>query len=531
MMLWLFYLQNNPLYPFSPKKEGIGLITPTYEDFQSFSTSYSFIPICKTVVADTETPIRLFERVKEERYAFLLESVEGGERWARYSMIGANPMCILKSRGNRFTIEDSHGCQTVETAQPLRFLQEWIDRFQAPKVDHLAPFLGGAVGYVGYESVRFMEPTRPITHPSTDSQAYDVHLMVADRMIIFDHLKQTVTFVQHLLLKDKEAGNALLDRYRQAVNELNEWSDETLKAGPLETNPVQPELTLDSESYEEWADMDRATYMGLVEEAKEHIRAGDIFQVVLSRRFTQPHPPDPFRVYRILRVLNPSPYMYYLRLGEEKIVGTSPERIVRVTDRLAEICPIAGTRPRGKNEHEDQQLMEELLQDEKEIAEHVMLVDLGRNDLGRVAEYGTVCVQERMVVEKYSHVMHLVSYLEAKLKAGVHALEAFAACFPAGTLSGAPKIRAMEIIRAFEPTPRGVYGGAILYLSFTGNLDSCIAIRTIHFCDGKATVQVGAGIVADSDPYREFMETSHKAKGMLTALKLATEIEQVEGLK
>ncbi|MFC7442123.1 anthranilate synthase component I [Laceyella putida] len=507
------------------------MIYPAYEAFQSLSSSYSFIPICKTVVADTETPIRLFERVKEDPYAFLLESVEGGERWARYSMIGAKPMCILKSKGNQFTIEDKNGSRTVETAHPLRFLQEWIGQFQAPQYAHHAPFLGGAVGYVSYESVRFMEPSRPITHPPEDSRAYDIHLMVADRMIIFDHLKLTVTFVQHLLLRDQETEATLSGRYQQVVRELEEWSAQTLQGGPRGSMPIQSATTLDSESYEEWANIDKEGYMGLVEMAKEHIRAGDIFQVVLSRKFTQPHPPDPFRVYRILRVLNPSPYMYYLRLGKEQIVGTSPERIVRVTDRLVEICPIAGTRPRGKHELEDRQLMENLMKDEKEIAEHVMLVDLGRNDLGRVAEYGTVQVREGMVVEKYSHVMHLVSYLEATLKEGVHALEALQACFPAGTLSGAPKIRAMEIIREFEPAPRGVYGGAILYLSFTGNLDSCIAIRTIHFQDQIATVQAGAGIVADSDPYREFMETSHKAKGMLTALKLAKETEYVEGLK
>ncbi|UWE04944.1 anthranilate synthase component I [Laceyella sacchari] len=508
------------------------MIYPTYEECQSFSSSYSFIPICKTVVADTETPIRLFERVKDDPYAFLLESVEGGERWARYSMIGAEPMCVLKCKGNQVVIEDVQGCRTLDITHPMQFLKEWFSQFQAPKYAHLPPFLGGAVGYVGYEAVRFIEPTRPITHPTAETQHYDFHLMVADRLIIFDHLKQTVTFVQHLALTDGALAEVpLSESYRRAVEELETWCVETLQGHAGGELSFKHDISPDSQSSEEFANIGKEEYMELVRQAQEHIREGDIFQVVLSRKFTQPHAPDPFRVYRILRVLNPSPYMYYLRLGKEQVVGTSPERIIRVTDRLAEICPIAGTRPRGQNEREDQELMDELLNDEKEIAEHVMLLDLGRNDLGRVAEYGAVRVRERMVIEKYSHVMHLVSHLEATLKEGVHALEAFQACFPAGTLSGAPKIRAMELIRQFEPEPRGIYGGAILYLSFTGNLDSCIAIRTIHFQDQCATVQAGAGIVADSNPIGEYLETSHKAKGMLTALAMAKQSEFMEALR
>jgi anthranilate synthase component 1 len=345
--------------------------------------------------------------------------------------------------------------------------------------------------------------------------------MVMDRLLVFDHLKQEVIFIQHLHVPPNRSSEELKERYEETVRSLERFANDLL------SKPVSAtygSLTIDREPVDlsrVTANLSKEAYLEMVEKGKEYIRAGDIFQVVLSRKLTWAPAPDPFEVYRILRVLNPSPYMYYLRLGEETIVGTSPELLVRVNGKRAEIRPIAGSRPRGKTADEDQQLLDNLLADEKERAEHVMLVDLGRNDLGRVADVGSVKVTDFMTVEKYSHIMHLVSHVEALLKEGKAPTDAFRASFPAGTLSGAPKIRAMEIIGELEPDLRGVYGGAIGYLSFTGNLDTCIAIRTIYFHKGQAIVQSGGGIVADSDPEMELMESVNKAMGMLKALDLA----------
>jgi anthranilate synthase component 1 len=498
------------------------LIYPDLQEAVKLARDFSVIPVCKTVLADTETPIRLYDRVKDQPYSFLLESVEGGERWSRYSFVGSSPCRVIKSREGRMAIRDQRGERTAVTSDPLSDLNEQLAAYRSPVYDGYPPFLGGAVGYFGYEIVRFFEPARPVAKQAgLENSAYDLHFMVMDRLLVFDHLKQEVIFIQHLQVPKNGSQAELRERYEETVKDLERWANELL------SKPVSATfsgVTIDREPVDlssVTANLSKEAYVKMVEKAKEYIRAGDLFQVVLSRKLTWAPAPDPFEVYRVLRVLNPSPYMYYLRLGEETIVGTSPELLVRVTGGRAETRPIAGSRPRGKTAEEENRLLENLLADEKERAEHVMLVDLGRNDLGRVADIGSVTVTDFMTIEKYSHIMHLVSHVEAKLKEGKVPADAFRACFPAGTLSGAPKIRAMEIISELEPDLRGVYGGAIGYLSFTGNLDTCIAIRTIYFHKGQATVQSGGGIVADSDPELELQESVNKAMGMLKALELA----------
>lgn len=493
------------------------MIYPTRESVLTLSRKYCMIPLCRRVLADTETPIRLYARVKDHPYSFLLESVEGGKHWSRYSFIGYDPIFTMKGKGEEITLtgRKSGICKTV-TKSPFSFLASKLEQYRSPVYKDFPPFLGGAVGYTGYETVRFIEPNRSVTKERYDHD--DFHYMFVDRLLVFDHLKQEVIFVSHLHVSPEMSDQAIKQAYDQAAERLEKWSFDFLQL------PVSvPSLSFGKkEVFEQGikANISKTEYMQMVEQAKEYIKSGDVFQVVLSRSLTWEPAPPSFEVYRALRVLNPSPYMYYLHFGDETVVGTSPEQLVRVTGSTLETCPIAGSRPRGKDEQEDQALMEDLLHDEKERSEHVMLVDLGRNDLERVAEYGTVKVTDFMKIEKYSHIMHLVSRVQGELKKEKKPMDAFQSCFPAGTLSGTPKVRAMEIIAELEPASRGIYGGAIGYFSFGGNLDSCITIRTILFRDGKAWVQSGAGIVKDSDPESEFLETWHKAKGMLKALAM-----------
>ncbi|MBA4602552.1 anthranilate synthase component I [Thermoactinomyces mirandus] len=497
------------------------MIYPTRENVLTLRKKYSMIPLCQRVLADTETPISLYDRVKDQPYSFLLESVEGGKRWSRYSFVGSDPFFIVKGKGEKLVMTERDKGSRVVTEEPFSFLASRLEQYRSPSYKGFPPFLGGAVGYAGYEMVRYIEPARPITKPESICLDDDFHFMFVDQLLVFDHLKQEVVFVCHLHVSPEMSDSEVEQAYYQTARHLKKWASEFLLV-PVSVPPLflgKGKVT----GQEVQANIDKNRYMQMVEKAKEYIRKGDIFQVVLSRRLTWEPAPPPFEVYRALRVLNPSPYMYYLRLGNETVVGSSPELLVRVTDSVAETCPIAGSRPRGKDEREDQALIDELIHDEKERAEHVMLVDLGRNDLGRVAKYGTVKVTDFMKIEKYSHIMHLVSRVSGKLMAEKKELDAFKACFPAGTLSGAPKVRAMEIICELEPTPRGIYGGAIGYFSFGGNLDSCIAIRTIVFRDGKAWVQSGGGIVADSDPEAEFMESWSKALGMLKALAMVSD--------
>jgi anthranilate synthase component I len=493
------------------------LIYPTRETALSLSKKCRLIPLCKRVLADTETPIRLYARVKDQPNSFLLESVEESEHRSRYSFIGYDPFLTVKGKGTEITTTKRNGeSETTVTSSPFDFLKSMLEQYKTPVYKDFPSFLGGAVGYTGYDAVRFIEPDRKVTKGTSDQN--DLHYLFVDRLLVFDHLKDEVIFVSHLKVFPGMSAQEIKEAYDQEADRLEKWSSEFLKKpGPV------PSLSFEEREVSELdikPDVSKDEFMQMVKQTKEYIQNGEVLQVVLARSLTVETAPPPFDVYRALRVLNPSPYMYYLNLGDEKVVGTSPEVLVRVTGSTAETCPIAGTRPRGKDEQEDQELMDDLLQDQKERDEHVMLVDLGREDIGRVAKVGTVKVPDYMKIEKYSHVMHLVSRIQGELKEGKKPMDALIACFPAGTLSGAPRVRAMEIIADLEASPRGIYGGALGYFSFSGDMDQCITIRTIVFRDGKAQVQSGAGIVAASDPEREYFETLHKAKGMLKALAM-----------
>lgn len=497
------------------------MFTPTLDEVREYANHYSMIPLIKTIHADMETPIRLYSRIKEAPYSFLLESVEGGVRWSRYSIIGTKPFQVIKGNGDSLTVIRGNTAETIRTHEPFALLKRWMDDMRSPSIEGLPPFLGGVIGYVGYEAVRFLEPRRPVTKTVNEKRAYDFHLMWLDRVMVYDHLKQHLLFVKNLRVPVHAGGNEIDSLYRQGIAELDRWAEEILRTPVLPEPPIAwSDEPVDLGRLK--ANLSHEQYMNLVEKAKEHIRNGEVYQVVLSRLLTFEPAPDPFSVYRILRVLNPSPYMYVLKLDDEVVVGTSPELLVKVNGRKAYLRPIAGSRPRGSTPDEDERLERELIADEKERAEHVMLVDLGRNDLGRIAQFHTVELTDFMKIEKYSHIMHLVSQVEAVLREEIHPMDAFFSGFPAGTLTGAPKIRAMEVIAELEPDARGVYGGAIGAFSFTGDLDSCIAIRTIQFKDGKAHVQSGGGIVHDSVPEMEFMETVNKAMGMLKALQMAS---------
>lgn len=498
------------------------MIYPAFAEVKRLAKTYSSIPLCKTIYADTETPVSLYARLRDRPYSFLLESVEGGEKWARYSFIGTDPFLIVTCREGQVTLSGKEGTKRF-AADPFDVVQDLLLRFRTPGYPGHPPFLGGAVGYIAYEAVRYMETLPPFLHIGKGTGARDLHLMFCDRVLIFDHLKQQVTLVHHIHVPEKAEEATLWKHYRRAEEELEERARGIRSRrselaffldAPFEA-AGEPDLSRAS------SNMSRHHYEAMVRKTQEHIRAGEIFQLVPSQRWTWHPSPPPFDVYRVLRILNPSPYMFYLKMGEEVITGASPELLVRVAGGKVETRPIAGTRPRGRTAEEDERLAADLLQDEKERAEHVMLIDLGRNDLGRVCRYGTVRVTQQMAIERYSHVMHMVSHVTGELAPGRTPIDALRAVFPAGTVSGAPKVRAMELIGEMEPEPRGVYAGAVGYFSFAGNLDTCIAIRTLYFHDGNAYIQAGGGVVAYSSPEGEYEESLNKAKGMFRALELA----------
>ena len=489
---------------------------PSLEEAKRLRSDGNVIPICKSVVADFLTPVSAFLRIRQgSQYAFLLESIEGGEKLARYSFLGCDPFLVTRVGPAPPDASDErteHRHFLPDTRQGFfEDLQETMKRFQSVAVPGLPPFSGGAVGYFGYDMVRLVEDI-----PATcidDLGAADTTMMFFRTILAFDHLRNQIHIVSNMFL-DGGAGTieALYDRAGEEIRSI-----ERLLAAPFEiTKPVprKGEITVRS-------NFKKSDYLDAVQRAKEYITAGDIFQVVLAQRFEVDLPTPPFEIYRALRMVNPSPYMYFLQMPEASIVGASPEMLIRINDRKAFYRPIAGTRPRGKDETEDRRLAEELLADEKERAEHVMLVDLGRNDLGRVSKYGTVRVEDCMSIERYSHVMHLVSSLSSELRDDVDRFDALMACFPAGTVSGAPKVRAMEIIDEQEPTKRGVYAGSVLYADFSNNLDSCIAIRTLVAKGEQGYIQAGGGIVADSVPETEYMETVNKARALVQAVELA----------
>lgn len=491
------------------------MIYPTKTDVNVFAKQYSHIPICKKIQIDTVTPIQLFHGLDQNEYSFLLESVEGNQKFSRYSFMGSQPYQILTGKEGMLTLTSADKIKVFPADDPLPYLHELMDESTSPQYDGFPPFLGGAVGYFSYELIQAFEPNALLINSAGRTKAYDTHLAFYDKLIVFDHLEQVLYLVMHVEVK-----NGLVTDYEKVVDQLEKWKDR-LQQIRLLIDPL-PNLVREEVDFSRiTSNFTRDTFCKAVEKAKEYICAGDIFQVVPSQKYTVEGTPDPMMVYRILRYLNPSPYMYYLQMGEEQIVGTSPEILVRVQDRLVETRPIAGSRPRSQNPIEDEALAKELLADPRENAEHVMLVDLGRNDVGRVSTYGSVRVTAFKHVERYSHVMHIASQVTGELAKEQTPLDALRACFPAGTVSGSPKIRAMEIIAELEPEARGIYAGAVGYFDFAGNVDTCIAIRTIYFRDNKAYVQAGAGIVYDSDPNKEYEETRHKASAMLLAIQLA----------
>jgi anthranilate synthase component I len=510
------------------------MIRPDYKEFARLAREATLVPVAKSISADLLTPVSAFLAVAEgEPDAFLLESVEGGEKIGRYTFLGVRPFLRLESRGAEITIERSrpggaeprHHMGRVErrTGNIFEVIKELLQQHRPASMEGLPPFTAGAVGYCAYDIVRRLENIGQ--QAVDDLDVPDCVLMFFDRVLAFDHLRHQI----HIVASADVSGEAPKAAYQRAVKNIariekklaagwkaSHWRKAT-NTSKLKLRPRTP----------------KAKFLASVKQAKEYIAAGDIFQVVLSQRWDFEPEVSPLDLYRALRTVNPSPYMYFLRFGAGKknggvhVLGSSPEMLVRAAGagRKLEYRPIAGTHPRGRDEAEDAALEKKMLGDEKERAEHVMLVDLGRNDLGRVSEYGTVKVRDLMYVERYSHVMHLVSALEGRLRPELNAMDAFAACFPAGTLSGAPKVRAMQIIEELEPTRRGVYGGSVLYADFAGNLDSCIAIRTLLMKGKKAYLQAGAGIVADSDPQREFEETQNKARAVLRAVEMARSSE------
>ena len=477
------------------------------------ASGYNLIPIARSVMADTETPIRLFQHFAGEKRAFLLESVEGGIKWARYSYIGTDPFMVIRGKNGRLTIE-KNGKVEVHEGKPLELLKAHLRSYRSPALPELPSFTGGAIGFFGYDLLRYYE--RLPAHRVDDLQMDDLQFMFCDQVIVFDHFKQQILVIANVHVPDGATDRDIEAAYGEACLKIDALIEPLPK--PILSGVAAPESP---DLGEIRSNVTKEEFMANVERAKEYIRAGDIFQVVLSQRFSIETDIDPLHVYRVLRTMNPSPYLYYLKLDDEVIVGASPEVLVKVDGRKVETRPIAGTRPRGKTPEEDLALERELLADEKERAEHVMLVDLGRNDIGRVAEFGTVKVDAYMEIERYSHVMHIVSNVSGTLREDKDFFDAFISCMPAGTVSGAPKLRAMEIIAELENEARGAYAGAIGYLGFAGSLNTCITIRTIVFKNGKAYVQAGAGIVWDSVPEKEYQETVNKAMALLKAIRAA----------
>jgi anthranilate synthase component I len=497
--------------------------SPNLETFRRLATSHVVVPVWREVLADAQTPVSAFLRLEPRRDAFLLESVEGGDRWARYSFVGGDSFGIVRARAGRISIEGEAPLEPEPGEAPLAYVRRLLRAMTAPVLEGLPPFHGGAVGYIGYDCVRELE--RLPEAPPDDIGLPDLALLLTRTMVVFDHFAQKAFIVTNVWAPGA-SGDIDAD-YRAALGSCDEMAERL--AAPL----ALPSLDLDlSPRPSSDTAVDDQTYATWVAQAKEHIYAGDIFQVVPSRRFETPLGGPAFGAYRALRTLNPSPYMYFLRFGETddepavEIAGSSPEPLVRVEGSHVLTRPIAGTRPRGATEEEDAALARQLLEDEKERAEHVMLVDLARNDVGRVAAYGSVVVDELMIIERYSHVMHIVSNVRGELRADCDAFDALTACFPAGTVSGAPKIRAMEIIDSLERTRRGPYAGVVGYFDFSGNLDTCITIRTIVATGGRAYVQAGAGVVADSDPASEAEETRRKAEALLRAAAAASYFDQ-----
>ncbi len=478
------------------------------------AATHDLIPVYRRLVSDTMTPVSAFHRLDEGGSACLFESVIGGEKVGRYSFLAAGPYMELLAHGKRVTIIKGEVAETIESPDPLELLRQELNQVRAAHFPELPPFAGGAVGYAGYDVVRYVEDLPDA--PPDDRQLPDMAFGFYDRMVVFDHVNKTMFVIAtaHLRQHQGDAEAA----YQEAVASVDQMVQ---KLSAPQTSLCCSDIQTEGEvSIPYRANFQPEEFQQAVEKCVEYIRAGDIFQVVISQRLQLGIDCDPFEIYRTLRIVNPSPFMFFLRSPGVTLVGSSPEIMCRVVDGKVTVRPLAGTRQRGANEEEDRQLAEELLADPKERAEHVMLVDLGRNDVGRVARFGTVEISDVMVIERYSHVMHITSNVTGTLNEGCDAFDALRACLPAGTVSGAPKVRAMEIIDELEPHRRGPYAGAVGYIDYSGNMDTCIALRTIVIQGDQAYVQAGAGIVADSVPQYEYQETLNKARGLLRAIEI-----------
>ena len=486
---------------------------PSFEEFKVLAGQGNLIPVYREILADLETPVSAFLKVGGGDYAFLLESVEGGEKWARYCFLGAEPSLVFRSKGRHITIE-GEGKREEREGDPLEVLKEILGAYRPVQVEGLPRFYGGAVGYMGYDMVRFFE--RLPERTEDDLSLPDSVFLLTDTLLIFDHVSQKIKVVANVKLEGVDAEAA----YREAIAKIEALVEKLQGEVPAPAS-TGDHAGAESSALTVGSNFTDKEFEKAVTQVKEFIRTGEVIQVVLAQRLEAPLASSPFDVYRALRIINPSPYMFYLKLKDLELVGSSPEVLVRLEGDRIEVRPIAGTRPRGATEEEDQALAEELLRDEKERAEHIMLVDLGRNDIGRVARKGTVEVNELMIIERYSHVMHIVSNVRGQIEDGMDAFDLMRACFPAGTVSGAPKVRAMEIIEELEPTRRGPYAGAVGYFGYSGNMDTCIAIRTLVLTGGRAYLGVGAGVVADSVPEREYQETLNKARALLRAMEFA----------
>jgi anthranilate synthase component 1 len=497
------------------------MLEPSEKEFEALAAAgFNLIPLSREITADLETPVSAFLKVAADTYAFLLESVQGGEKWGRYTFLGSDPALVLRARDLRMEVmRPGRSVEVREISDPLTALRSELGRYRAPAAAGLPPFFGGAVGFLAYDIARHFE--RLPTPPPDELGVPDFCLMFTDTMLVFDNLRQTLRIVANAALDEFDSARTAYQNAAAKIDRL---------IAKLAQPPRLPRLAANEPGTDREAGVvsnyTPESYMQTVSRAKEYIAAGDVIQVVPSQRFQAPLTVHPFNLYRSLRTINPSPYMFYLRMDDLTLVGASPEVMVRLVGREVTVRPIAGTRRRGATAEEDAALERELLNDPKERAEHVMLVDLGRNDVGRVAKIGSVKVTEFMVVERYSHVMHIVSNVQGELREGCDAFDAFRATFPQGTVSGAPKIRAMEIIDELEPTRRGVYAGAVGYFSYTGNMDTAIALRTLLVKNSKVYIQAGGGVVADSEPAAEYEETVNKAKAMLRALVLARKLEQ-----
>jgi len=491
------------------------MVKPTFKEFKEKSKQGNLIPVYKEVLADLDTPVSAYMKMCGGEYSFLLESVEGGEKWARYCFLGFDPSIIISIKGNEVVVERNGQPKSIliTKGNPLIGLKDILARYQPVDVEGLPRFSGGAVGFVSYDMVRSFEDLPEETED--DLEVPDARFVITDTLLIFDNIAQTIKIVSNAHVDNEN----IEESYNQAVQNIDRIEKKLRTSLPVNVNN-ENSPKIDSLNRIE-SNFEKEHFINAVQKIKNYILEGDVIQVVLAQRLKFNISRDPFTIYRALRSINPSPYMYYLKFGDLKIVGSSPEILVRLEGEKIEVRPIAGTRKRGKSEEEDQALENDLLDDEKELAEHIMLVDLGRNDVGRVAKTNSVTVNEKFTIERYSHVMHIVSNVQGELKKGLDGYDVLAATFPAGTLSGAPKVRAMEIIEELEPTRRGLYGGAVGYISFNGNMDTAIAIRTLLIKNNTAYLGVGAGIVADSIPENEFEETMNKGKALLKAIELA----------